>query len=173
MLPALTLVTGGIASGKSAFAEGLIARAREPYLYVATAEPGDAEMAAKIAAHRARRGEHWRMAETPLEIEPPLAGAAGCGAVLVDCATMWLANQLGAGADADLLPARFLAALEACPVPVVVVTNEVGLGGVPANAVARAFATEQGRLNQALAAQAGLVVLVAAGLPLALKGDLP
>jgi len=173
MLPALTLVTGGIASGKSAFAEALAERADGDLLYIATSEAGDAEMAAKIAAHRARRGRRWRTAEAPLDIAPALETASRPGAVLIDCATMWLANHLGAGTDAGSLPDRLKADLAKCPVPVIVVTNEVGLGGISENAAQRAFANAQGRLNAALAESADLVIFVAAGLPMVLKGDLP
>jgi adenosylcobinamide kinase/adenosylcobinamide-phosphate guanylyltransferase len=165
----VTLVLGGARSGKSGLAEGLLSgEARRTYL--ATAEAGDAEMAARIADHRARRGPGWTTLEEPLELVPALARAtAGGGAVLVDCLTLWLGNLLGAGRDAAAEGDRLVAALPGLAGPVVLVSNEVGLGIVPDNALARAFRDEAGRLHQAIAAVAQRVLFVAAGLPLILK----
>ncbi|SDO27715.1 adenosylcobinamide kinase /adenosylcobinamide-phosphate guanylyltransferase [Lutimaribacter pacificus] len=171
MLPSLTLVLGGAASGKSSYAEGLAERASQTRLYLATAQAGDAEMAGKIAAHRARRGAGWRTAEAPFDPAPALADAKGV--VLFDCATMWLSNHLLADHDVGTGGDLLISALAACPVPVIVVSNELGLSVVPENALARRFRQAQGELNQRLAERAGLVVFVAAGLPLALKGTLP
>lgn len=139
---------------------------------MATAQAGDDEMATRIAAHRARRGEGWTTTEAPFDPAPALAGVRA-GVVLVDCATMWLSNHLLADHDIASETGGLLAALAACPVPVIVVSNELGLSIVPENALARRFRQAQGVLNQRLAEQAGLVVFVAAGLPLALKGALP
>ncbi|MFO1056769.1 MAG: bifunctional adenosylcobinamide kinase/adenosylcobinamide-phosphate guanylyltransferase [Dongiaceae bacterium] len=165
----ITLVLGGARSGKSRLAEGLLAEAPRR-TYLATAEAGDAEMAARIADHRARRGPGWTTLEEPLELVPALAVAtAGGGAVLVDCLTLWLANLLGAGRDAAAEGDRLAAALPGLAGPVVLVSNEVGLGIVPDNALARAFRDQAGRLHQAVAAVAQRVLLVAAGLPLTLK----
>lgn len=172
MLPSLTLVLGGAASGKSSYAEELAEKASRTRLYLATAHAGDDEMAAKIAAHRARRGEGWDTIEAPLDPAPALA-AAKSGIVLFDCATMWLSNHLMADHDIEMETGNLLAALSACPAPVVVVSNELGLSIVPENALARRFRQAQGELNQCLARQAGLVVFVAAGLPMAMKGALP
>ena len=172
LFPPLTLVIGGAASGKSALAERLVVATGRPRRYVATAEAWDDEMAARIAAHRARR-DGWTTVEAPHDLAGALAGAAAGEAVLVDCATLWLTNRMLAGADPAAEAAALAAALAACAAPVVVVTNEVGQGIVPDNALARAFRDAQGRLNQRLAAAAGRVVLVTAGLPLALKGGLP
>lgn len=175
ILPRLTLVLGGAASGKSARAEALVTAAAAAggrrRVYLATAQAFDAEMQAKIDDHRAARGPGWHTVEAPHDIAPALAEAGDHDVVLLDCATMWLSNRLLAGDDLTGAQDGFLAALAACPAPVVVVSNEVGQGIVPDNALARAFRGAQGRLNQALAAQAGLVVAVMAGLPFVLKGD--
>ncbi len=173
-LPKLTLVLGGARSGKSRLAEALVLGSGLAPVYIATAEAHDDEMAARIASHRADRdGRGWRTVEAPLDITAALAGVAAGEAALLDCATLWLSNALLAKADLAAEEAALLLALAACAAPVVVVSNEVGSGIVPDNALARAFRDAQGRLNQRLAAAAGLVVLVAAGLPLVLKGRLP
>ena len=169
--PKLTLVTGGARSGKSRLAERLLRAAGLPLTYIATAEAWDDEMRARIAAHRQDRGIGWTTVEAPRDLTGALDGAGG--AVLIDCATLWLSNTLLAEADLEAEVAALLAALIRHPGPVVVVSNEVGWGIVPDNALARAFRDEQGRLNQRLAAKADLVVGVMAGLPLVLKGKLP
>ena len=173
MLPRLTLVLGGAASGKSAYAEGLVAGASDTRLYLATAQPNDDEMRAKLARHRARRGPEWRTVEAPLDPGAALAPARAGEVALLDCATMWLSNHLLAGSDLADAEAVLMAALARCAAPVVVVSNEVGLSVVPENALARRFQTAQGALNQRLAVEAGLVVNVIAGLPQVLKGHLP
>ena len=171
-LPHLTLVLGGARSGKSGFAETLVRRAGSPKRYIATAEAWDDEMRARIARHRADRGEDWTTVEAPHDLAGALAKAAGDEVVLIDCATLWLSNRMLAEADPGPEAKALLAALAACPARVVVVSNEVGWSIVPENALARAFRDAQGRLNQDLAAAAALVVTVIAGLPLALKGTL-
>lgn len=171
-LPRLSLVIGGARSGKSRLAEALAALVPGPRCYIATAEPGDAEMAARIARHRAdRAGGGWRTLETPHDLAGALAAARGT--VLIDCLTLWLSNRMLAGADPEAEAGALLVALAAHPGPVIAVTNEVGWSIVPENALARAFRDAQGRLNKAVAAEAGLVVAAMAGLPLALKGRLP
>jgi adenosylcobinamide kinase/adenosylcobinamide-phosphate guanylyltransferase len=142
-------------------------------IYIATAQAWDDEMRGRIAAHRTGRGEDWETCEVPLDLAGSLAKVPPDAAVLVDCATLWLTNHLLAGHDLSAESDRLLAALAACAAPVAVVTNEVGWGIVPDNALARSFRDAQGRLNQRLAAQAGLVVTVMAGLPMVLKGSLP
>ena len=173
MLPALALVIGGARSGKSRFAEGLIAATSRPKRYIATAEAWDDEMRTRIAQHRADRGDDWITIDAPRDIAPALATAGADEAVLLDCATLWLTNHMLAESDLETETTAFLTALSACAAPVVIVTNDVGGGIVPDNALARRFRDAQGRLNQQLAARAGLVVTVIAGLPLVLKGQLP
>ncbi len=172
-LQKFTLVLGGAGSGKSAFAEGLITGSGRSAVYVATAQIWDDEMADKVARHRSMRGNGWRTVEEPLDIGQALSGVAAKDAVLIDCATLWLTNVILS--DADLLQAEagLFAAIDRCPAPIVIVSNEVGQGIVPDNALSRRFRNAQGRLNQRLAARAALVVVVMAGLPLVLKGTLP
>jgi adenosylcobinamide kinase/adenosylcobinamide-phosphate guanylyltransferase len=169
-LPRLTLVLGGARSGKSRFAEGLVTAQPGPWAYVATGEARDAEMAERIAHHAARRGPGWVTHEVPLALADLIgAEAADPGPMLVDCLTLWLSNVMLGGLDAATERARLLGALEAAARPIVLVSNEVGLGIVPDNALARAFRDEQGRLNASVAALADHVVFMAAGLPLTLK----
>ncbi len=163
-LPLVTLILGGVRSGKSRHAETLVESQPGACLYLATAEAGDAEMAERIARHRARRGPRWETVEEPLELVTALDGMAGPGrAVLVDCLTLWLTNVLAAGRDPADETARLAAWLERSPGPVVVVSNEVGLGVVPENALARAFVDHAGRLHQAVGEVAQSVRLMAAG----------
>ena len=173
MLPKLTLVLGGAASGKSSWAEDLIVPAYQNPVYLATAQAWDAEMQAKIDRHRSARGDVWDTVEAPLDLAPALAAAQQDQAVLLDCATLWLTNHLLAEHDLVAQTRNLLEALAACRAPVVVVSNEVGSGIVPDNALSRRFRQAQGELNQRLAARAGLVVAVMAGLPLVLKGTIP
>ncbi|MBC2836375.1 bifunctional adenosylcobinamide kinase/adenosylcobinamide-phosphate guanylyltransferase [Paragemmobacter straminiformis] len=173
MLPRLSLVVGGARSGKSRLAETLVTRTNRPRRYIATAEAWDDEMRDRIAAHRTDRGAAWETVEAPLDLCAALASAKPDEAVLVDCATLWLTNHLLAEHDLAAEGAALLAALSSCPAPVVIVSNEVGWGIVPENALARRFRDAQGRLNQQVAAQADLVLGVMAGLPIVLKGDRP
>lgn len=165
----LTLVLGGIASGKSAHAEELAVATGLPRLYLATAQAFDAEMRAKIARHRDARGPHWTTIEEPLDVAAALRRVPAGHVILFDCVTMWLTNHLLAEHDLGAEQAALLSALAACTSPVIAVSNEVGLAGVPENPLARRFANAQGGLNQALAAAASRVTLVTAGLPLVLK----
>lgn len=173
MLPNLTFVLGGANSGKSDLAERLVLGQGGRPVYLATAQAFDDEMRAKITAHRAARGASWHTVECPTDLEAPLADRKNGDTVLIDCATLWLSNLMLADHDTDIACAGLLHALAQARAPVVVVSNEVGQGIVPDNALARRFRTAQGRLNRQLAAQAGLVVQVIAGLPLVLKGQLP
>lgn len=173
MLPRSTFVLGGAASGKSAWAEKLIESKRLNAVYVATGQAFDDETKKKIEIHRARRDARWRTVEAPHDIAPALATAKPNEAVLIDCATMWLSNHLLVGTDLDDAQGGLIAALRQSTAPVVIVSNEVGQGIVPENALARQFREAQGRLNIALAAEADLVVQVIAGLPQVLKGTLP
>ncbi len=171
--PDLTLVIGGARSGKSTLAERLTRGTGRTRRYIATAEAWDDEMRARIAAHRLDRGADWTTVEAPLNLAEALGQVMPVETVLVDCATLWLTNHMLAGHDLDLEVTCLLAALSSCPAPVIIVSNEVGWGIVPENALARAFRDAQGRLNQRLAAQAELVIGVMAGLPMVLKGRLP
>ena len=170
MLPSVTLVLGGVGSGKSAHAEALAESASETRVYVATGQAFDDEMASKINLHKARRGAGWRTIEAPTDLPAALAQAAPGEVVLVDCLTMWLSNLLMADEDPDPACNTMLRAIQSLPCPVILVSNEVGLGGIAANKLARVFANVQGRLNQRVAAVADRVDLVAAGLQLTLKG---
>lgn len=166
-----TLVLGGARSGKSAFAERLAAKSGLERLYLATATPFDAEMAARIARHRVdRAGEGWQTLEEPFDIATVIhREAASTRVMLVDCLTLWLNNLMFAGRDVAAAQAALLEALRQARGPVILVSNEVGLGLVPETALGRDFRDAQGRLNQAVAAQVTEVVFVAAGLPLKLK----
>ena len=166
----LTLVLGGARSGKSRYAESLIEALPPPWVYVATAEARDAEMAERIAAHRARRDERWQTVEAPHDLAGALRAAPTEAAVLVDCLTLWLSNRMLAEADMDREIERLEAALVEQKGTVVLVSNEVGSGIVPDNALARRFQDLQGTLNQRIAAKASRVVLMVAGLPLVVKG---
>jgi adenosylcobinamide kinase / adenosylcobinamide-phosphate guanylyltransferase len=172
-LPPLTLVIGGARSGKSAFAESLVLGSGRARRYVATAEARDDEMRDRIARHRRERGDGWMTVEAPLQLPEALAQVGRDEVVLLDCATLWLTNHLLADHDLVAETGKLIAALTTCVAPVVIVSNETGWGIVPENALARRFRDEQGRLNQRLAQEAGLVVTVIAGLPMVLKGALP
>jgi adenosylcobinamide kinase/adenosylcobinamide-phosphate guanylyltransferase len=168
-LPSLTLVIGGARSGKSRYAESLVIALPPPWIYVATAEPFDDEMAARIAGHRARRDNRWRTVEAPRDLVSALAVAQAGASVLIDCLTLWLSNVLLADADIDVEIERLEDALMRRRGVVVLVVNEVGLGIVPDNALARRFRDVAGRLNQQLATRADHVVLLVAGIPLQVK----
>jgi adenosyl cobinamide kinase/adenosyl cobinamide phosphate guanylyltransferase len=167
-LPRLTFVLGGARSGKSRYAESLLAALPPPFIYVATAQPGDDEMAARIAAHRARRGPGWRTIEAPRDLRAALA-ACGNAPALLDCLTLWLSNLVLGEADIEVEIKGLEAALAAAAAPVVVVANEVGSGIVPEFPLGRKFRDLQGALNQRIAARADRVVLMVAGLPLVIK----
>jgi adenosylcobinamide kinase/adenosylcobinamide-phosphate guanylyltransferase len=160
-------VLGGARSGKSRYAEELIARAPPPWTYVATAEVLDEEMAQRIAHHRSRRDARWRTLDAPLDLAGAIAGLAG--PALIDCLTLWLSNVMLAGRDVDAESERVVLALTRATSTLIVVSNEVGLGLVPETPLGRAFRDAQGRLNQRVAAAADRVVFTAAGLPLTLK----
>lgn len=165
--PRLTFVIGGARSGKSRLAEQIVTAEAEPWTYVATAEVRDDEMRQRIAAHQARRADGWRTIEAPFDIVGALHGDAPA---LVDCLTLWLTNLMLAERDVGAETEKLIRTLSDRGAPTVVVANEVGLGIVPDNALARGFRDEAGRLNQRIAAVAGRVLFVAAGLPMTLKG---
>jgi adenosylcobinamide kinase/adenosylcobinamide-phosphate guanylyltransferase len=167
-LPRLALVLGGARSGKSRYAETLVEAAGSG-VYLATAAALDAEMAERIRRHRERRGKSWTTLEEPLEIARALTAVAAGRPVLVDCLTLWLSNVIAAGRDVERETDALIDALAHRDAPVIAVANEVGLGIVPENALARLFRDHAGRLNQRVAARADRVVFMAAGLPLTLK----
>ena len=166
----VTLVLGGARSGKSAFAESL-AREQGRGVYIATAERVDEEMVRRIAVHRARRGEGWRTVEAPLALADAIRReSVPRTCLLVDCLSVWLGNLMHHGRSVDIAHEDLLDALRSAAGPVVLVANEVGLGVVPDNAMARDFRDHAGLFNQSIAALAQRVYFVAAGLPLTLKG---
>jgi adenosylcobinamide kinase/adenosylcobinamide-phosphate guanylyltransferase len=179
----LHLILGGARSGKSRHAEQLAALTGAPVTYIATARGGDAEMRARIAHHRQRRPAAWVTVEAPMELGSALRASAGpARVVIVDCLTLWLSNLLfdshGGNPDEGVIEpptayaqqrAALLDCLPTLPGTIICVSNEIGFGVVPLGALTRFFADEMGRLNQAVAAQAGQVTLMVAGLPLALK----
>lgn len=178
-----TLILGGARSGKSAHAEYLAAQHGGEVVYIATAQASDEEMTARIAHHRRTRPAHWITVEEPLMLAAAISRHAGAGkTVLVDCLTLWLSNLMFADeraypeTGAVDLPvivmeqrAALLQVLSEAAGNIILVSNEVGMGIMPLGAVTRCFVDEQGRLNQALAAQCDRAVFVAAGLPLVLK----
>jgi adenosylcobinamide kinase/adenosylcobinamide-phosphate guanylyltransferase len=163
------LILGGARSGKSAYAERLITALPPPWVYCATGEAFDSEMQERIAHHQARRGPGWQTKEEPRDIAPLIQSSTS--PMLVDCMTLWLTNLMLADRDIETETAKLLAAARAAQAPIVFVSNEVGLGIVPDNALGRAFRDHAGRLNQAVAAIASRVVFMVAGLPMVLKDD--
>jgi len=167
----ITLVLGGARSGKSCFAESLIATLPPPWVYVATAQAGDAEMAERIAGHRTRRGPQWQTVEAPRDLDKVLLEHAAAP-VLVDCLTLWLSNLMLAERAVEPAIGDIEKVLSRAAAPRVLVSNEVGLGIVPEYPLGRRFRDAQGILNQRVAVLADRVVLMVAGLPLVVKGRL-
>lgn len=166
----ITLLLGGARSGKSRLAEQLAEKRSGRLVYIATAEAWDDEMKARISEHKSRRGDRWHGIEAPIAVAKVLrALPPDTGVVLIDCLTLWLSNLMHAGRDLQAETAGLLSAVNAVPFPVLLVSNEVGLGIVPDNKLARDFRDAQGRLNQAVAAAADHAIFMAAGLPLVLK----
>ena len=163
----LTLVLGGARSGKSRHAETLVTALPPPWTYIATGQAFDAEMQARIAAHRDGRADGWVTLEEPVAL--PAALARVSGPVLVDCLTLWLSNLLLAERDIAQATTDLEQALTARHAPTVLVSNEVGMGIVPDNALARRFRDQAGLLHQRVAARADAVILVAAGCALRMK----
>ncbi len=172
----LTLVLGGVRAGKSRYAQRL-AQAGQRVLVVATAEAGDEEMAARIQAHRAERPAGWDTLEEPLDVAAALAPRLpDYDTVLLDCLTLWVSNLLLKPADAgqsrpdtSAEAGRLLRLYEDSDASWIVVSNEVGLGVIPANELARAYADELGRVNQIFAAAADDVIVMFAGVPMNLR----
>ncbi|GAB3334902.1 bifunctional adenosylcobinamide kinase/adenosylcobinamide-phosphate guanylyltransferase [Marilutibacter aestuarii] len=170
-----SLILGGARSGKSALAERLASASGAPVTYIATGQAGDAEMAARIAHHRARRPTDWACVEEPLALAGALRRhAAPDRCLLVDCLTLWLGNLL-IDPDPTCFERERSALLEQVPTlpgALLMVSNEVGMGVVPMGALSRRFVDEAGRLHQDLAQRCERVLFVVAGLPMALKGTL-
>jgi adenosylcobinamide kinase/adenosylcobinamide-phosphate guanylyltransferase len=169
----IIFVTGGARSGKSHFAQALAEGREGRLLYIATGEARDEEMRARIEKHRQDRGPRWDALEEPLELGAALAAAGGYAGALLDCLTLWTSNLMeAAGDDEPALERRlesFLSALETHPGRLCVVTNEVGLGIVPENALARRFRDLAGRINQQVAARATEAYLVVSGMPIRMR----
>ncbi|MBM2293669.1 bifunctional adenosylcobinamide kinase/adenosylcobinamide-phosphate guanylyltransferase [Sulfitobacter pseudonitzschiae] len=172
MLPSMTFVLGGAASGKSAFAENVIINSGLIPVYLATARIWDAEIKDRVKVHRDRRDAAWINFEATHDLAHVLCERDASEAVLIDCATMWLTNHVMDGNNLAQAQAALMQALDDCAAPVVIVSNELGQGIVPADADTRAFREAQGRLNIALAARADTAIQVVAGLPNVLKGSL-
>ncbi|MCE7998292.1 MAG: bifunctional adenosylcobinamide kinase/adenosylcobinamide-phosphate guanylyltransferase [Rhodobiaceae bacterium] len=168
--PFAVLILGGARSGKSRYGEALVTSARGNCVYVATAEARDDEMSERISHHQNRRGTEWRLIEEPIDLPGVLRDRVGKDdVVLIDCLTLWLGNLMEAGADITAATSDLLAAIKSCPGRLVFISNEVGQGIVPDNAMARQFRDEAGWLHQSLAAEIDAVLVVMAGLPLILK----
>lgn len=163
------LITGGARSGKSALAERWTLAAGSPAIYIATCRARDDEMAARIAEHQARRGPEWSTIAEPTQLVDTLNSTDGRAPRLVDCLTLWLSNLMEDGADIEAESHALAQAVAAQQAPLILVTNEVGLGIVPENALARAFRDAHGRLNQTIAEVADEVYLAVAGHPLKVK----
>ncbi|WP_299353846.1 bifunctional adenosylcobinamide kinase/adenosylcobinamide-phosphate guanylyltransferase [uncultured Shimia sp.] len=173
MILKTTFILGGAASGKSTYAEHLVVATGKPRVYLATSQAYDAEMEDKISRHQTSRGPDWETVECPFELAKALAKIRADQVALVDCATMWLSNHLLKDHDLEAESGLLLRAIVACKGQVVIVSNEVGMGVVPDNALARKFRNVQGKLNQQISEISETAILVVAGLPMALKGELP
>lgn len=168
--PHLTFVLGGARSGKSAYAERLIATHPAPWIYIATAQAFDEEMRLRIGLHQSRRGENWRTIEAPQELTQAIRDAPPDAPLLVDCLGVWLSNRMHVGADLVADRTALVSALAIRSAPTVVVSPEVGLSIVPENALARAFRDAAGLLHQDVATIAARVAFVVAGCAIAMKG---
>ncbi len=165
----LTLLIGGARSGKSSHAEQLVARYPAPWAYIATAEAYDEEMRERIALHRAQRGDGWQTIDAPLDLVDAIEAVPDGRPMLIDCLTLWLTNHMLAEHDVVAECAKLAQCLSKPRGSWFVVSNEVGQGIVPDNALARRFRDAAGRLNQQVAVVAGSVILMVAGLPMKVK----
>lgn len=174
----IIFITGGARSGKSTFAEKKALEFGSPLTYLATAQAGDKEMSERIRLHQARRGEEWKTVEEPLHLSQALACRDGLTkAILVDCLTLWLSNLLflyedqGEELEETIMVDihRLITTMRGLSTPVIIVSNEVGMGIVPENRLARLFRDIAGKANQMVAAAADEVHVVISGIPLRLK----
>lgn len=180
MSKSLTLILGGVRSGKSSFAQRLASESNR-VLFLATAEAGDQEMAARIKAHKESRPDRWDTLEEPLELADALSPIIGdYDVVILECITLWLSNlMLNEPEGNETMPdistriSRLLDLYENGSASWIIVSNEVGLGVIPPTKLGRNYADELGRVNQQIAAEADIVYFMAAGLPLKLKGKTP
>lgn len=162
---------GGARSGKSRFAQALAEGTAGDLIYVATAQAFDTEMTERIARHRSDRGPRWQTTECPIDLSAAISAHNGHDkTILVDCLTLWLSNLMLADQDVAAAVSGLIASLTGSPSNIILVSNEVGQGIVPDNALARRFRDEAGWLHQALAGVADHVWFVTAGLPQQLKG---
>lgn len=165
----MTFILGGARSGKSRHAMLLAEREANHPVLIATAVAGDEEMRRRIAHHQRERGDRWTTVEAPLELAGAVTALAGGATAVVDCLTLWLSNLILEKRDPEAEMTQLLQVVDASPARLILVSNEVGLGIVPANPLGRRFRDEQGRLNQRAAEAADEVILLTAGLPLTLK----
>lgn len=166
------LVLGGARSGKSTYAEKLVLDCGRSLVYIATSQAFDSEMEDRIALHRERRGSEWQLSEEPLDLIPALRAVDHSkNVVLVDCLTLWLSNLMHAERNVDQEVQLLTEMLPTLSAKILFVSNEVGMGIVPENALARCFRDHQGRLNQSIATAVDRVDFIAAGLPLTLKSQ--
>jgi adenosylcobinamide kinase/adenosylcobinamide-phosphate guanylyltransferase len=173
MAKRIIFITGGCRSGKSRYALEFANRHFSEKCYLATAEPLDEEMARRVENHRKARGPEWRTLEEPIEIVDRIRHGTGTGVILLDCITLWLSNLLLRGDDDQRIMEeldRFIEALRESPGSFIIVSNEVGMGIVPADPLSRRFRDLSGTANQRIARQANTVIFMASGLPLFLKG---
>lgn len=168
------LILGGVKSGKSYFAEQRVKAWEKTHVggvvYIATAEPHDAEFAKRIAKHQAQRPDHWQTLEEPLQISEVIERLSGQGqCILLECLTLWMSNLLAEEASLSTRVDQFCTTVENYQGELIIVSNETGLGMMPSNALARRFGDEIGVLHQRLAAMSDEVVMLVAGLPHFLK----
>ncbi len=168
----ITLILGGARSGKSWYSEQLAGKAGRRKLYVATAQALDDEMLMRVASHRARRGEEWSVIEAPIDISGVITAKSNEDSIiLIDCLTLWLSNLLGADMDIIEHSNLLIEALKSAKSEVILVSSEVGMGIVPDNALARQFRDYAGVLHQRVAEVADLLVIMVAGVPMVVKGQ--
>ena len=172
-LPDFTLVLGGMASGKSQFAEKLAEKSQSRLIYLATSIAGDEEVQKKIDSHKRRRGERWTTIEESISLADILTARSEDEVLLVECLTMWTMNLMTQGLDCSCEIQRLLKAAESAACKIIFVSGEIGMGVIPEGSLTRRYCSELGSLNQILADRADLVILCVAGLSVPLKGKIP